>query len=50
MTRHYELMVENAPAPVGKVTVVAPWDGSEIATVDTGDERHVDAALTAAQR
>jgi acyl-CoA reductase-like NAD-dependent aldehyde dehydrogenase len=49
MTQHFELMVENAPAPVGQVSVVAPWDGSEIATVATGDERHADAALTAAQ-
>ena len=42
------IMVENAPAAAGSTVVTAPFDGSEIATLPTGDEGHVEAALKAA--
>jgi acyl-CoA reductase-like NAD-dependent aldehyde dehydrogenase len=50
MSQDFELLVEGAPPPAGTHTVTAPWDGSEIATLPTGDARHVDAALAAAAR
>ena len=45
---HFPLLLSAAHAAVGQVTVTAPFDGSDIATVDTGNHEHVDAALSAA--
>jgi acyl-CoA reductase-like NAD-dependent aldehyde dehydrogenase len=42
------LMIAGPAKPAGSLQVLAPYDGSTIAEVATGDERHVDAALTAA--
>jgi len=48
MSQSFSIMVENAPAAAGSTVVTAPFDGSEIATLPTGDEGHVEAALKAA--
>lgn len=41
-------MSENTILPAGSQEVTSPFDGSVLATVDTGDARHVEAALTTA--
>jgi acyl-CoA reductase-like NAD-dependent aldehyde dehydrogenase len=43
-----QLMIAGPETPAGNLTVTAPYDGSTIAEVPTGDERHVDAALEVA--
>jgi len=41
-------MSEYTIPPAGSLEVTSPFDGSVLATVDTGDARHVEAALTTA--
>ncbi len=48
MTRYPMAIVSDLPA-VGVVTVTAPYDGQPVAEVETGDQRHVDAALSVAE-
>jgi acyl-CoA reductase-like NAD-dependent aldehyde dehydrogenase len=43
-----QLMIAGPKKPAGSLTVTAPYDGTTIAEVATGDERHVDAALEVA--
>jgi len=50
MAEHFPLMIVDAPAPTRTIPITAPFDGVEIATVDTGNEEHVDIALTTAYR
>ena len=45
---HFPLMIIDAPAAARTIPVTAPFDGSEIATSETGDERHVEAAMSTA--
>lgn len=45
---HFELLIVDGPPAVRSVEVTAPFDGRKIATVETGDERHVDKALSTA--
>lgn len=47
MTAHFPLLVPGA-TPNGKIEVTAPYDGSLIATVDTGGNDAVEAALATA--
>ncbi len=47
MTDHFPLMVPGA-TPDGKIEVTAPYDGSSIATVDTGGSYAVETALATA--
>jgi len=42
------LMIDNAPAAVGTSEVTAPFDNAILAQIEVGDERHVEAALSAA--
>ncbi|MEM9057523.1 MAG: aldehyde dehydrogenase family protein [Pseudomonadota bacterium] len=42
------LMLAGPATPAGEVTVTAPWDGAELATLPTGGAAHVDAALAVA--
>jgi len=46
--RHWRLLVESSVAPERSASVVAPFDGAEIATVDVAGPRHADDALAAA--
>ncbi len=48
MAQNFSLMIPGAPAKAGIETVTAPYDGSVIADVETGDARHVEAALATA--
>ncbi len=48
--RHWGLMLESSAAPAGKATVVAPYDGTEIATLDSAGAQHAEDALEAAHR
>jgi acyl-CoA reductase-like NAD-dependent aldehyde dehydrogenase len=48
--RHWGLMLESSAAAAGKITVVAPYDGAEIATVDVAGAQHAEDALAAAYR
>ena len=48
MTRHASMIAADLPA-AGIHTVTAPYDGQVIAEVETGDRRHVEAALAAAE-
>ncbi len=45
MAQHFSLMIPGAPAKAGIETVKAPYDGSVIGDVETGDARHVEVAL-----
>jgi acyl-CoA reductase-like NAD-dependent aldehyde dehydrogenase len=45
---YFTLMIPDAPPAAGTLTVTAPFDGAAIAEVETGDERHVEQALTSA--
>ena len=45
---HFPLMIVDAPATARTIPVTAPFDGAEIATIETGDERHVEAAMSTA--
>lgn len=47
-TRTEALLIPGAPAPAGRTTVRAPFDGAALAHVDTGDAAHVERALTTA--
>jgi len=49
MTRYPLSIAAQVPA-FGVATVTAPYDGQAIAEVETGDLRHVDAALAVAER
>lgn len=44
MNKH-ALLIPEAPAAVGTRTVVAPYDGAELAQLDTGGVEHVEQAL-----
>ncbi|MCG8435702.1 MAG: aldehyde dehydrogenase family protein [Gammaproteobacteria bacterium] len=46
MTEHFPLMIPGAPAKAGVLKVTAPYDGALIAEVETGDENHLEQALT----
>jgi acyl-CoA reductase-like NAD-dependent aldehyde dehydrogenase len=48
MAQHFSLMIPGAPEKAGIETVKAPYDGSDIADVETGDARHVEVALATA--
>ncbi len=48
MREHFPLMIVDAPPPARTIPVTAPFDNAEIATIDTGDERHVETALATA--
>ncbi|NOR66198.1 MAG: aldehyde dehydrogenase family protein, partial [Woeseiaceae bacterium] len=48
MAQHFSLMIPGAPEKAGIETVTAPYDGSVIADVETGDARHVEVALATA--
>ncbi len=48
MAQHFSLMIPGAPEKAGIETVKAPYDGSVIGTVETGDARHVEVTLAAA--
>ena len=48
--KHWGLMLESAAAAAGRATVVAPYDGAVIATVDTAGVQHAEDALAAAHR
>jgi acyl-CoA reductase-like NAD-dependent aldehyde dehydrogenase len=48
--KHWGLMLESSAAPAGRATVVAPFDGAVIATVDSAGPQHADDALAAAYR
>jgi acyl-CoA reductase-like NAD-dependent aldehyde dehydrogenase len=41
-------MSKNSISDAGRLEVASPFDGSVLATVNTGDARHVEAALTTA--
>ena len=41
-------MLESKAVPAGKVAVIAPYDGTEIATVDTAGPKHAEDALAVA--
>lgn len=47
---HYPMMIPGAGAAAGKVTVSAPYDGAELATVETASAAQADTALTTAYR
>ena len=44
----FELMIPDAPPAARTIPVTAAFDGAEIATIETGDERHVEKALETA--
>jgi acyl-CoA reductase-like NAD-dependent aldehyde dehydrogenase len=46
--KKFGLMVPGATAAAGVVQVTAPYDGSILAEIETGDESHVDSALATA--
>ena len=46
--RHWKLLVESNAAPERTATVVAPFDGAAIASVDVAGPRHAEDALAAA--
>ena len=48
MNDYFTLMIPGAPQRAGVATVTAPYDGTAIAEVETGDESHVETALTTA--
>ena len=48
MNECFPSMIVDSPSKASTVTVTAPYDGTGIAEVDTGDERHVDKALDTA--
>ena len=48
MAQHFSLMIPGAPERAGIETVKAPYDGSVIADVETGDAQHVEVALATA--
>jgi len=50
MAEHYPLMVPGAKAGPRVVTVTAPFDGKEIATVETADEAAAEIALQTAHK
>jgi acyl-CoA reductase-like NAD-dependent aldehyde dehydrogenase len=49
MSKRFEpLLIPGAPSPAGTVTVTAPFDGAELAEIETGGSAHVDHALASA--
>ena len=48
MTTHYSLLVPGAKAAAKKLEVIAPFDGSLMATVDKVDETGIEQALSTA--
>jgi acyl-CoA reductase-like NAD-dependent aldehyde dehydrogenase len=48
--RNEKLMIVNAPPAAGTKCVTAPWDGAELAVIETAGAAHVDVALTTAHR
>jgi len=48
--RNEKLMIVNAPPAAGTKFVTAPWDGAELAVIETAGAAHVDVALTTAHR
>jgi len=46
--RHWKLLAQSNAAPERTATVVAPYDGAEIATVDVAGPHHAEDALAAA--
>jgi len=47
MSQHFKLLVPGATA-AGKINVTAPYDGAQIATIETGDASTVEQALNTA--
>ncbi len=48
MAEHFPLLVPGAKAPGGRLEVRAPFDGTLIATVDTGDRAVAEKAFETA--
>ena len=46
--KHWGLMLESNAAATATVSVVAPYDGAPIATVDSAGPKHAEDALAAA--
>jgi len=46
--RKHTLLIPGAPAAAGSITVTAPFDGDELAQLDTGGVAHVEQALASA--
>jgi len=49
MTQHFKLLVPGATS-AGNINVTAPYDGTQIATIETGDANAVEIALEKAQQ
>ncbi len=50
MNDNFELLTVASDAPAGQMSVYAPFDGAQIAQIDTCGPAHVEQALAAAQR
>ena len=49
MTEHFKLLIPGA-TPAGNINVTSPYDGAQIATIETGDANAVEIALKKAQQ
>ncbi|PCJ88514.1 MAG: aldehyde dehydrogenase [Thiotrichaceae bacterium] len=49
MTEHFKLLIPGA-TPAGNINVTAPYDGAQIATIETGDANAAEIALEKAQQ